>query len=170
MLSIPGKELGGFCDGLTRRSFLKIGGLALGGMSLPDILKAEEKTGRNHKAVIMIFLAGGPPHQDMWDLKTEAPSEIRGEFRPIKTNVSGMEFCELFPQMAKIADKLAVIRSIVGAKDRHEAFQCLTGRLNDRPPTGGWPCIGSIVSKIQGVANHAVPASIGLSPRTQHKP
>ena len=91
-----------FCDGITRRSFLRIGGLALGGLTLPQILRAEAASGvRNpHKAVIMIFLPGGPPHQDMFDLKMDAPAEIRGEFKPIKTNVPGIEICEHLPRIA----------------------------------------------------------------------
>src|SRR5262245_40280899 len=116
MLSIPGDQHR-FCDGVSRRNFLKIGGLALGGLSMPQILAAEALAGKrsNHKAVIMIFLPGGPPHQDMWDLKMDAPAEIRGEFKPIPTNVPGIEICELFPRMAGMMDKFAVIRSIVGA-------------------------------------------------------
>src|SRR5262245_27145932 len=98
MLSI----LGGasrYCDGVSRRDFLAAGSLALGGMSLPAILRAEQLSGldsrsRSHKAIIMIFLSGGPPHQDMVDLKPEAPQEIRGEFDPIDTNVPGLQICE----------------------------------------------------------------------------
>ena len=87
-----------FCDGVTRRSFLSLGSLALGGLSLPQILEAESRLGgarpdsnshsnsNPHKATIMIFLAGGPPHQDMFDLKPDAPREIRGELNPIKTS------------------------------------------------------------------------------------
>src|SRR5215813_680150 len=88
-------------DGLNRRVMLKIGGLALGGLALPDLLRAEAISGRrsSHKAVIMVFLSGGPPHQDMVDLKPGAPAEIRGEFRPIPTSVPGIEFCELLPQL-----------------------------------------------------------------------
>ena len=83
MLTILGKSQRGFCDGLTRRNFLKIGGLAMGGLSLPQILEAEAASGpqRSHKAVIMIFLPGGPPHLDMWDMKPDAPSHIRGPFQ-----------------------------------------------------------------------------------------
>ena len=83
MLSILGSKQR-FCDGVSRRNFLKIGGLALGGMCLPQLLRAESTSGsqRSHKAIIMIFLPGGPPHQDMFDLKFDAPAEIRGEFRP----------------------------------------------------------------------------------------
>src|SRR5438045_4845168 len=98
MLTIVGQpERQRFCDGLTRRGFLRIGGLAMGGLTLPQLLKAEAAAGirGSHKAVIMIFLPGGPPHQDMLDLKPDAPAEVRGEFSPIKTNVAGIEICEL---------------------------------------------------------------------------
>src|SRR5919205_685517 len=127
MLTIFGPKTGRFCDGVTRRDFLRIGGLALGGLSLPQILRAEAAsgTGKSHKAVIMIFLPGGPSHQDMFDLKMDAPSEIRGEFRPISTKVPGIQICEHMPRIAGVMDKLAIIRSIVGARDNHDAFQCL---------------------------------------------
>src|SRR5437867_301588 len=79
----PRGEQGRFCDGMRRRDFLKIGGLAMGGLSLPNLLRAENAAGVNnsHKGIIMIFLPGGPPHQDMWDIKVDAPAEIRGEFQ-----------------------------------------------------------------------------------------
>lgn len=113
MLSILGQKTR-YCDGVSRRGFLKIGGLSFGagGLSLADLMRAEAATGNtnSHKSVINIFLAGGPPHQDMWDIKTEAPSEIRGEFKPIKTNVPGIEICEVFPKLAGLMDKAAVIR------------------------------------------------------------
>ena len=117
-----------FCDGISRRNFLKIGALGLGGLALPQLLQAEAKSGigKSHKAVIMIFLPGGPSHQDMFDLKQDAPSEIRGEFKPINTKVPGIQICEHMPRIAGIMDKLTVIRSIVGAKDNHDAFQCMT--------------------------------------------
>lgn len=160
------------CDSLSRRSFLQIGGLALGGLSLEQVLRAESVTGKPNgtKSVIMVFLAGGPPHQDMYDIKVDAPSEIRGEFQPIATNVPGVQICELLPRLAQRMDKLAIIRSVVGAKDRHESFQCMTGHLNERQPSGNWPELGSIVSKLKGHADIAVPPYIGLSPRMQHRP
>src|SRR5271167_1541021 len=112
-----------FCDGLSRRAFLKVGGLALGGLSLPQILRAEEQAGitRSHKAVIMIFLSGGPPHQDMVDLKPDAPAEIRGEFKPIHTRVPGIDICEHLPRLAEMMDKFAIIRSLVGSEGHHAA-------------------------------------------------
>ena len=172
MLTITAQKGQAFCDGMTRRGFLKIGTLGLGGASLPQILRAESKTQLkplDHKAVIMIFLAGGPPHQDMWDLKTEAPSEVRGEFNPIKTNVPGVEICELFPQMATMMDKFSIIRSMVGAGGGHDAVPCLTGRKPQGPqPPGGWPSIGSVLSKLSGQTRPGVPSFLGLSPKCKH--
>ena len=137
-----------YCDGLTRRNFLQIGGLALGGMSLPELLRAEHVAGvrRSHKAVIMIYLCGGPPHQDMYDIKADAPSEIRGPFAATKTNVPGLEICEHLPQLARIMDKLVPIRSMVGAKDAHYSYQCMTGHHDNNPPAGGWPHFGAAAS------------------------
>src|SRR5436309_767982 len=115
MLTIYGSKQR-FCDGVSRRNFLRIGALGLGGLALPQLLQAEEQAGirRSHKAVIMIFLPGGPSHQDIFDLKMDAPAEIRGEFRPIKTSVPGIEICEHLPKLAALMDRCAVIRSIVG--------------------------------------------------------
>src|SRR5947208_5502562 len=137
MLTIYGPKQR-FCDGISRRNFLKIGALGLGGLSLPQLLQAEAQSGvrRSHKAVIMIFLPGGPSHQDIFDLKMDAPAEIRGEFKPIPTNVSGIQICELLPRVAKVMDKMVLIRSIVGADGDHDAFQCMTGRSLKNQPLG----------------------------------
>ena len=108
MLTILGKSSAAFCDRSSRRSFLKIGGLGLGGLSISQLLSAEaaNKNSGSTKSVIMVYLPGGPPHQDMFDLKMEAPTEIRGEFRPISTSVPGVQICEHLPQLAKVADKI----------------------------------------------------------------
>jgi len=171
MLTILGQKTR-FCDGVSRRNFLKIGTLGMAGLTLPQILKAESqaKSGLGHKAVIMIFLPGGPSHQDIFDLKPDAPSEIRGEFRPISTNVSGIQICEHLPLLAKMADKMAIIRSVVGSTGDHYAFQCLTGHTDKNQPAGGWPSLGSVVSKVQGSVNRAMPPFIGLSPKMGHMP
>jgi hypothetical protein len=99
----------GYCDGHSRRSFLRIGGLGLGGLSFPELLRAESEQGRgkSQKALILVYLPGGPPHQDMYDIKTNAPSEVRGPFSAIGTNVSGIQICEHLPRMAKMADKFS---------------------------------------------------------------
>jgi len=172
MLTIQGRTTDGrFCDRISRRGFLQIGSLALTGLSMTDILRAEATSGRrSHKSVIMIFLPGGPPHQDMFDLKPNAPSEIRGEFKPIKTNVPGIEICELMPRLAGMMDKLVPIRTMVGATGDHYSFQCMTGRSHQRQPQGGFPEFGSVVSKLQGATSQAVPPYVGLSPRMQHTP
>jgi hypothetical protein len=169
MLTIRGPRQGAFCDGVSRRDFLKIGGLVLGGLSLPNLLRAESVSGRprTHKSVIMIFLAGGPPHQDMVDLKMNAPAEIRGTYQPIDTTVPGIQVCEHMPRLARVMDKMTIIRSIVGAKDEHTAYQCHTGypeRASLR--LGGRPSMGSVVSYLQGPVDPGVPPYIGLSPRT----
>src|SRR5262249_11609886 len=116
MLTIHGPRTR-FCDGVTRRGFLQIGALSFGAstLSLADLFRAEARAGvkpSQHKAVINVFLGGGPPHQDMWDLKMDAPNEIRGEFKPIATRVPGIQICEVFPRLADRMDKCVVIRSM----------------------------------------------------------
>jgi hypothetical protein len=178
MLTIPGQRVR-YCDGISRRSFLKIGACTMGamGFTLADVMRAEAKAGTSspsaspHKAVINIFLGGGPSHQDMWEIKTEAPVEIRGEFKPIPTSVPGIQISEVFPQIARIMDKCVVIRSIVGAQDRHAPEQCLTGWLHTSlSALGGRPSIGSALSRLQGPVDAAVPPFVGLAAPTQHRP
>lgn len=160
------------CDGLARRDFLKIGGMVMGGLTLPQLLAAEAQAGigKSHKAIINVFLPGGPPHQDMWDIKVDAPAEIRGEFQPIKTNVSGIEIGECFPKIAAIADKCIFVRSVVGATGGHDAYQCMTGRPLNPPPAGGWPAAGAWVSKLKGPVNDAIPPHLSLCYKTDHTP
>jgi hypothetical protein len=173
MLTILGRPVRNkFCDGLSRRDFLTIGGLAAGGLALPGLLAAEARAGvgRSHKAVINVFLPGGPPHQDMFDLKVDAPAEIRGEFRPIATNVSGIEIGELFPKIAAMADKFVFIRSLVGATGQHYSNQCVVGRTDQNQPAGGWPSLGAWISKFQGPVNPAIPPHLSLFYKTDHAP
>ena len=161
------------CDGVTRRDMLRIGSLTLGGLSLTNILKAEQLSGvRNrHKAVIMIYMCGAPGHQDMYDLKMEAPSEIRGEFKPISTNVDGIEICEHMPRMAAIMDKCVPLRSVYGSPDgAHDSFICYTGRTTRNQPPGGWPSMGSVTSRLLGPVNQAVQPFVGLSQDAGHPP
>ena len=175
MLTILGRPATGYCDGTTRRSFLKIGACTLGaaGFSLADVVHAESsaKPGRKpgHKAVINVFLGGGPPHQDMWDLKPDAPAEIRGEFKPINTNVPGIQIGECFPQIARRADKFVFVRSIVGSTGGHDGVQCQTGRAPGAfRAVGGWPSLGAIVSKLDGPVDPSVPPFVGLAAPTKH--
>ena len=165
-----------YCDGVSRRSFLKIGGFAFGSaasLSLADVLRAEQSTGSHspHKAVINIFLGGGPPHQDMWDIKVDAPREIRGEFDPIRTNVPGIEIGECFPQIASMMDKFVAIRSVVGNDGAHDAFQCYTGwPRNSIASVGGRPSIGAVAGKLFGPTDPGVPSAVALAEKTQHVP
>ena len=159
-----------FCDGHSRRTFLQIG--AMGSLTLPQLLQAEAASGvaNSHKAVIMVYLCGGPPHQDMYDLKPDAPAEVRGEFSPIKTNVPGVEICELMPKMASMMDKFVPIRTMANWQGGHTGFQCFTGNIPNNEPAGGWPHIGSVVSKFQGPVHDGVPPFVSLCYTTQHKP
>lgn len=164
------------CDGVSRRGFLKIGGFAvgaLGGINLPNILRAEAAAGKklSHKAVINVFLGGGPPHQDMWEIKTDAPKEIRGEFQPINTAVPGIQIGECFPRIAAMMDKMTVIRSVVGCRDSHDGFQCLSGwQRNELASMGGRPAIGPVLAKLLGATDRAVPPSVALAEVTRHVP
>lgn len=179
MLSLHGRPYAGsqFCDGLSRRNFLKIGtlgGLGLAsGLSLPELLRAESQTGRGRstKSVIMIYLVGGPPHQDMFDLKPNAPQEIAGPWRPIPTNVPGMEICEAFPQLATRADKFSIVRSIVDNQAGHDAIQVFNGHHPRKPkPSGGWPQFGSTISKLQGAGRDSSPPFVSLCYTCSHGP
>lgn len=172
MLAIPGSA-GRLCDGLTRRDMLRIGALGLGGLSLPQLLQAEQQAGvrNSHKAVIMIYMAGAPSHQDMYDLKMDAPPEIRGEFRPIDTSVPGLQICEHLPRLARVMDKCVPLRSVYGSPSGdHDSFICYTGRTVQNQPAGGWPSLGAVVSRLQGPVNASVPPFFGLAPNAGHPP
>ena len=175
MLTILGEPERGhpLCDGLSRRNFLKIGALGLGGLSLPQLLAAEAKSGggSSQKSVIMIYLVGGPPHQDMFDLKPDAPKEIAGPFKPIRTNVPGIDICEHMPRLATMMDKFVPIRSMIGAQSDHTAYQCYTGRVPAKnAPAGDWPQFGSAVSKLQGPVQEDVPPFVSLCYTCTHGP
>ncbi len=161
------------CDGRPRRNFLKIGGLGAAGLTLPQLMSLEAAAGiRNStKSVILVYLVGGPPHQDLFDLKPDAPAEIAGPMRPITTNVSGIEICELLPMMSRMMDKFTVIRSLSDAQAGHDAIQCYTGRTRAKPvPVGGWPQLGSAVAKVQGAATKATPPFVSLCYTCTHGP
>jgi len=137
-----------FCDGMQRRDFLKIGAFGAG-LTLADMLRVRAQAANNgqptgKKSAIMIYLPGGPSHMDMYDLKPEAPVEFRGEFKPIPTNVPGVEICEHMPLQARMWDKLAVIRSIVSV-DEHSDSLVMTGYSDRENRTANHPCFGSLV-------------------------
>ena len=175
MLTIKGQPRGRFCDGLSRRDFIRIGGLAMGGLGLPQLLRAESLSGvrKSPKAIIMIYMAGAPPHQDIFDLKMDAPLEYRGPFSPISTNVPGIQISEHMPHCARIMDKLVPIRSMYGSlTGDHDSHVCYTGRTAQgapKPP-GGWPSIGSVMTKLCAERAKEVPPFIGLAPNAGHPP
>src|SRR5205814_4861920 len=126
------------------------------------------------KGIIMVLLPGGPTHLDMYDLKPDAPVEIRGEFQPIATKIPGIHICELMPRLAGLADKLALIRSLVGFRDDHNTHWCSTGWESHPPmdsspgvpgfPPGDWPSLGSVLSRRLGTRVPGVPPSVDLTP------
>jgi hypothetical protein len=166
------RQLSASCQ-LSRRSFLKIGALGVGGLSLPQLLRADAAAGirSSHKSVILIYLVGGPPHQDMFDLKPNAPKEFAGPWRPISTNVPGIQICQAFPRLARMMDKLVIVRSLVGNQSDHDAIQVFNGHHPRKPtPSGGWPQFGSTVAKLQGGIDRATPPFISLCYTCSHGP
>src|SRR5208337_2198795 len=150
-----------FCDGLTRRDFLHAGSLALLGLDLPSFqaLRARGAVAKCKDInCIMLFLVGGPSHLDTWDMKPEAPAEIRGPFKPITTKVPGVQISEVFPRMAGLMDKVALVRTVYHTATAlhdtsHQMMQ--TGRLF----TGGieHPHVGCVISKLKGPRGSAPP-------------
>src|SRR5215218_10013769 len=98
---------------MHRRDFLQIGSLGAAGLTLSQLLRADAATGArsSHKSVILIYLVGGPPHQDMFDLKPDAPKEVAGPWKPTATNVTGIKICEALPRLARVMDKMVLVRS-----------------------------------------------------------
>ncbi len=150
-----------FCDNVSRRDFLRVGALGLGGLTLPDILRLRaEASGQTKKprAVIMVCLAGGPSHLDMYDLKPGAPVDYRGEFNPIHTNVPGFDICEHMPMQAQIADKLALVRSLQFVEPmQHELEEIYTGF----PKSAKRPAFTAVISRFGG-CDGKLPSNVSL--------
>ncbi len=182
MLDLFGKKYEGrrMGKGLSRRDVLRIGSIGAGGLALPDLLRAENSSGigSSAKSVIMVYMAGAPPHQDLIDPKPDAPKEVRSVFGPIRTNVTGIHVNDSLPMMAKVMDKWTGIRTMVGAPSgSHDSFMCYTGRPGssffNRPypkPPGNWPSMGSCLSKLMGSRVKGLPAFVGLAPKAGHPP
>ena len=150
MLTFFSKPATKTCDGISRRSFIRIGGLCVGGLTFADILRsqaADPTQSTRGKSVIMVYLNGGPSHIDMYDPKPEAPVEYRGEFKPIQTNVTGMQISELLPLHARIADKFAIVRNMKFQQEGHTAPELYTGFLR-----GDRPSFGSVISRLRADA------------------
>ncbi|MCA9087818.1 MAG: DUF1501 domain-containing protein [Planctomycetaceae bacterium] len=145
----------GFCDGYSRRDFLRIGALGIAGLTLPQLLRAEAMAGARAtgRSIINIYLAGGPTHLDTFDLKPAAPKEFRGEFTPIATKATGMDICELMPRLASCGDKFALVRSITDMRNEHSSCQSDSGwSERDMKSQGGRPGLGPVMSRVFGPA------------------
>ena len=153
------------CTGVSRRGFLCAGSLGIAGLSLPELLAAESMSGRpgSRKSVIVVHLDGGPPQMDLIDPKPDAPWEGRSPFAPLKTNVAGIHLTELMPRCAQIADRLVLLRSLVGSDGKHHAFQCQSGyKENVLRPIGGRPALGCVVNHLLGTPDDRVPNFVDL--------
>lgn len=150
------------CDGITRRELLRFGGWAAAGLGAAPLLAPSTATAAGSgfgkaKSLLFISLFGGPSHQDMWDLKPDAPAEVRGEFKPIPTNVPGIQITEHLPLLAKMADRYALIRSVTHADNGHGSamYANFTGVPHPRPNTNpipdadDYPAYGSVVSYLR---------------------
>jgi hypothetical protein len=160
------------CEGLSRRSFLRMGAAGIAGMALPNLLRLEAAGALNDRHgkirnCITIFLVGSPGQLDTWDMKPDAPAEVRGKFKPIATNVPGVRVCEHFPLMARMMDKVALIRSLhhrTGATHENGQRWMMTG--HDFNPDNMQPHCGSVISRVFGhkselPANVILPGPIG---------
>ncbi len=167
---------------MTRRDCIRLGAIGLGGLTLPGLLRlraladdgpkaAGPSIAPKAKSVIVLFLSGGPAHQDMWDMKPDAPEEIRGTFKPIDTNVSGIRVCEHLPRMARIADKYAIVRSVAHDQSAHPAaaFWMMAGGAIARPaPDASFmsrvdrPHVGSALARVLGPAVPSMPPFVML--------
>lgn len=159
------------CDGVSRRSFLQVGALCAGGLTLADALRLNShasaaQTGVSRKkAVIQIWLAGGPSHIDMYDLKPDAPAEFRGEFRPIATSVKGIDISEHLPLQAQIMDKLAIVRSACHTNAGHGmGSQWMLTGYQPTIEVGDniYPSCGSVAAKMRGPNDPGLPAYVNL--------
>ena len=160
------------CDGVSRRSFLQVGALAASGLTLADALRLDSQAigaqpgiSTRKKAVIQVWLAGGPSHMDMYDLKPDAPAEFRGEFRPIATNVKGIDISEHLPLQAKIMDKLAIVRSAYHTNAGHGMGSqwMLTGYQPTIEVSDNiYPSCGSVVARMKGPNEPGLPAYVNL--------
>ncbi len=150
---------------MSRREWLQIGGLGLGGLTLADLLRLESRAGiaSSQKSIILVHLDGGPPHLDSFDPKPFAPVEIRGEFLPIPTAVPGVHVSERLPKMARLAERFVIVRSLVGSAGRHNAFQCQSGfDEKDLQSIGGRPAMGSVIGRLKGSPTDPAPSFVDL--------
>jgi len=157
------------CDRVSRRDFLRVGALGLTGLTLADVLRLRAQAGQtgSPRSVIMVCLAGGPSHIDTYDLKPDAPADVRGEFKPIKTNVPGFDICEHMPMQARIADKLALVRTVQFVEPmQHELEEVYTGF----PKSAKRPSFGAVVSRFGGAHDARMPGYVSLDTYAADQP
>ncbi|HVR74261.1 MAG TPA: DUF1501 domain-containing protein [Planctomycetota bacterium] len=171
MFQVDAGSTQNYCDGFSRRSFVKLGVAGMAAAGLPDILRAREASRqlgleRKDTSVILLWLDGGPSHMDLYDLKPEAPLEHRGIWKPIPTCVPGIELSELFPLQARVADKFSLVRSLHHGSGDHftGAHYMLTGRdgANGADTTPRSPSIGSIAAKLCGSRRPGMPSYLAV--------
>lgn len=156
------------CEGVSRRGFLQLGSASFLGLSLPSLFAAQQSMAAeqidNEKSVILVFLWGGPPHMDWLDMKPNAPTAIRGEFKPMRTNVPGIQICEHLPLLASMADRYTIVRSATHDQSVHAqaAHYTLTG--NKIAPGRESPNLGAVVTRFQPPRS-ALPAAFHIGPR-----
>jgi hypothetical protein len=140
------------CEGFHRRDFLKIGAGGLFGLTLPQLLRLEAQAApapkKRANAVIMLWLGGGPSHQDMWDLKPDAPEGIRSLFKPIPTKAEGVRISEHLPKTAQVADKMAIVRSLYHSIPAHGPASVFMTTGNKPTPALEYPSLGSLTAKL----------------------
>ena len=163
MLTVHGDRPGRYCDGLSRRSFLRVGGASTGAFALPGLLRsraeAKSPVGRTGKSVIMICLGGGPSHIDTYDMRPDAPAEYSGEFKPIHSVVPGLAMCELMPRQADVADRFAVVRSMQWSEPCHQYSEMCTGF----PVKAVRPSFGAIVNRLHPGGAPRLPRFVDLA-------
>ncbi len=179
MLTLTGSKYRNSCDGIGRRHFLRFGSLAAAGCFgpkawTPSLGAFPPPTSSSSRSLIMIYLPGGPTQHETFDPKPDAPSEIRGPYGTTPTSQSGIRFGEWLPRLAANSHRFSIVRTLTGMMNRHESFQCYTGRAGgrneDREPTGGWPGIGSVVSKVLGPAENGMLPYIDAAPKMSYRP
>lgn len=173
MLNFSSAPKGGFCDRVSRRDVLKIGGLSFINLSLAQLFQAHAAQGTvpKDKKVIMVYLAGGASHIDTFDPKEYAPSEVRGDIGIISTKVPEIQVSEVFGGLASHMDDITIIRSLKGTVDTHDPYQVVTGWLKDAlQAQGGYPSVGAVLSHMRGPIHPSVPPYIALSEKTGHIP
>lgn len=152
---------------ITRRNWLGRGAVVAGALALGRLERASAgEASSRHKAVINIFLVGGPSHIDTFDLKPDAPAEIRGDFRPIATNVPGLSICDHLPGLAQRMDRFAVVRSLQGGVEQHLSDLCMSGwpMSADGQRQGGRPAMGPVAGHLLGAVDPAVPPFVRFGP------